>query len=546
MRVLVVDDSPENRYLMEVTLRARGYEVLCAANGAEALQRLKAGPVDLILSDILMPKMDGYALCRACKQDDALKDIPFIFATAAYTDERDEAFALTLGADGFMRRPAEPETMMAVVDEVLEKRHASRARPAPPAVEEPRYLAEHSERLASQLERKVAELEKEIARRLSLERALRTVTRGNQALVHAADERELLAEMCQIIVDVGGFRQAWAGFTESGTQGIVHGVVRYGAKEGRPQGAATDSTDSATSLTLAGLAVATGTPQVIQDVARDERAAPWRQEALQLGYASCIALPLTSESGSFGALVIYAAQADAFDDEEVNLLSELSGDLAYGITALRTRIQRDRAMAKQQRYLAQLRTKLEETIQAIAAVVEARDPYTAGHEKRVAELAAAIAGEMGLPEDRIDGLRVAGSIHDVGKIRVPTEILTRPGKLTDREFDLVRLHSQVGYDVLRGIDFPWPIATMVLQHHERLDGSGYPSGLKNSAIILEAQILAVADSVEAMATHRPYRPALGLPAALDDLAKHRGTLYRADVVDACLNLFREGKYQLSS
>jgi PAS domain S-box-containing protein/putative nucleotidyltransferase with HDIG domain len=182
------------------------------------------------------------------------------------------------------------------------------------------------------------------------------------------------------------------------------------------------------------------------------------------------------------------------------------------------------------------------TIQAMAQTVEVRDPYTAGHQKRVADLARAIATRMGLSADRVDGIRMAGVIHDIGKISVPAEILSKPGLLTPLEFSLIKTHSQIGYDILKDIEFPWDIATMVLQHHERLDGSGYPQGVTGERILLEARILTVADVVEAMASHRPYRPSLGMDKALDEIKDKKGRFYDSDVVDACIQLFSENKF----
>ena len=199
----------------------------------------------------------------------------------------------------------------------------------------------------------------------------------------------------------------------------------------------------------------------------------------------------------------------------------------------------EKSLEERKENLAKLRKALGGTIQVLVAAVETRDPYTAGHQQRVAHLARAIAQEMGLSLGQIEGIRMAGAIHDIGKIAVPAEILSKPGKITETEFGIIKTHPQVGYDILKGIEFPWPVAKIVLQHQERLDGSGYPAGLKGDEIILEARILAVADVVEAMASHRPYRPALGIDRALEEISKNRGILYDADVVDACVRLFRE-------
>jgi PAS domain S-box-containing protein len=189
--------------------------------------------------------------------------------------------------------------------------------------------------------------------------------------------------------------------------------------------------------------------------------------------------------------------------------------------------------------LDRLRKATGSIIDVMVMAVEARDPYTSGHQRRVANLARAIAADMGLPRDQIDGLRMAGVVHDLGKISIPAEILTMPRKLSEIEFHLVQSHAQLGHDLIKDIDFPWPIAEMILQHHERLDGSGYPRGLKAEAIMIEAKILAVADVVEAISSHRPYRPARGLDTALEEITQGRGKLYDPAVVDICLKLFRE-------
>ena len=191
-----------------------------------------------------------------------------------------------------------------------------------------------------------------------------------------------------------------------------------------------------------------------------------------------------------------------------------------------------------------MRKALGATVQAIAVTVETRDPYTAGHQRRVADLARSIATEMNLSADQIDGIRMAAAIHDLGKISVPAEILSKPTKLTALEFSLIKTHAQSGYDILKDIDFTFPVARMILEHHERMDGSGYPNGLIGEEILLESRILAVADVVESMASHRPYRPSLGVDAAMKEIEKNKGTLYDNAVADACLRLFREKGYQL--
>jgi PAS domain S-box-containing protein/putative nucleotidyltransferase with HDIG domain len=193
-----------------------------------------------------------------------------------------------------------------------------------------------------------------------------------------------------------------------------------------------------------------------------------------------------------------------------------------------------------------LHNSLMQTIQTVSLALEKRDPYTAGHQQRVTQFALAIAKEMHAPNEEIDGLRLGGLVHDIGKIYIPSEILTRPGKLTDIEFMLIKTHAQVGYDILKEVDFPWPIAQMVLQHHERLNGSGYPQGLKGDEILPEAKILAVADVVEAMASHRPYRSALGMDKAVDEIKKHQGVFYDPKAVDACCKIIENHSFDFDA
>jgi PAS domain S-box-containing protein len=193
--------------------------------------------------------------------------------------------------------------------------------------------------------------------------------------------------------------------------------------------------------------------------------------------------------------------------------------------------------------LDSLRKAVGVTIQVMVSAVETRDPYTAGHQVRSANLARTIATEMGLSQEKIDGIRVAGSIHDIGKLSIPAEILSKPTKLSEVEFSLIKEHARQGYEILKGVESSWPLAEMVYQHHERMDGSGYPRHLRGDEILPESRILAVADVVEAIASHRPYRPALGIEAALQEIEKNRGTLYDVAVADACLKLFREKGFQ---
>lgn len=357
MRVLVADDDEPSRYLLTSLLRGAGHEVVAAQDGLEALALARSNPPDLIVSDILMPGMDGYALCSEWRSDPALSEIPFAFYSANYTEPDDERFALNLGADLFLVKPMEPAELVGQIESLMKLAARADFAPHEPEVDEQEMLKEYNARLVNKLERQLEE-----SRRTN-EELERTATR--------------------------------------------------------------------------------------------------------------------------------------------------------------------------------LREMVDGAVTAIAKIVEARDPYTSGHQERVSALAAAIGGELGLVHDEVEGIRIAGLIHDIGKVYVPAEILAKPRRLTDVEFSIVKLHPQVAYDVLAPIDFPWPIADYIIQHHERLDGSGYPNGLRDGETMRGSKILAVADVVEAMSSHRPYKVASGIDAALDEINRHASVLYDAEAVAACVKVFNE-------
>jgi putative nucleotidyltransferase with HDIG domain len=339
-------------------------------------------------------------------------------------------------------------------------------------------------------------------------------------------------DMCNVIVEAGGYRMAWIGLAQADDAQTVRPVAWAGDGTDYLKELRVSVADAAQGDGSCAAAIHTGLPQVVQNLPLVPHLSATLVEAKRRGFAASATFPLTVKARTAGVLTIYAAEPDAFNPDEVNLLTEMAEDLAYGLGALNDRAEREAAVER-------LRKSLEATVAALASVVELRDAYTAGHQRRVSDLAVAIARAMGLSETKIHGLFLAAVLHDIGKIQVPAEILTKPGKLTSVEFQLIQAHSEAGASIVQGVDFPWPIADIVRQHHERLDGSGYPNRLEGDAIIDEAKILAVADVVEAMMSHRPYRAALGIDAALDEIAKGRGVRYDAAAVDACVALFRE-------
>jgi PAS domain S-box-containing protein len=221
--------------------------------------------------------------------------------------------------------------------------------------------------------------------------------------------------------------------------------------------------------------------------------------------------------------------------DEIHLIRMYSEIVGYALAK-----QKDEHRIRES--MKQVKETFHQTVEAFSSFLEISDPYTSGHQIRVAQLAVAIAKQLNFSEYQIEALYMASMLHDLGKLYIPLQILNKPGKLTDAEFELVKTHSELGYSVLKKISFPWPIADMVLQHHERLDGRGYPNGLKGDEIMLEAQIIGVADSIEAMSSHRPYRPSLGMGYALEEIKRLKGLIYREDVVDACVSIIENGKF----
>ena len=500
---------------------------------------------------------------------------------------------------------------------------------------------------------------------------LRILNLSNQILVRSADEASLLQGVCRTVVETGGFLLAWIGLTGEAGNEDLREIARAGHDGGDLADLIGERDEPGGPESLAVSAMKAGRPAILRSF---EPSPGFRPSALPEApgpAAASIVLPLTTNGSTLGVMAVCAREHDAFAEREVEMLTELAADVAYGVAAIRTRRKHDQAardlQLSEEKYATlvekgndgivvvqdeklafvnsragdilarpvsdligaslagviapdhlelvltknrarldgkpvggsyeidlitgnggrltveisatiidfqgrpatmafvhditerkkkdealvdsekrlreaylRLRDVQEGTIGAIATMAEMRDPYTSGHQRRVARLACAIAVEMGLSEDRIAGLATGGLLHDIGKVQIPSDILIKPGRLNPIEFEMIKSHSQAGYQILKSIPFPWPIADMIVQHHERLDGSGYPAGLAGERIILEARILGVADVIEAMASHRPYRAALGIDAALEEISKNSGKLFDQGVVAACLKIFSRG------
>jgi putative nucleotidyltransferase with HDIG domain len=293
-----------------------------------------------------------------------------------------------------------------------------------------------------------------------------------------------------------------------------------------------------------GRVVAGGQPVWSEDFATDPTTAAWHAHSRAIGVRASAALPIRRHGRIAAVLNLYSGEHAPFDAAARELLVTMAMDLSHALDAIAHATANRLAVEQARAHAGQMQRVLLQTVGVATHLLELSDPYTAGHQQRVSDIATAIAAKMGFDADRIEGLRIAALLHDIGKISAPAEILAKPRRLSEAEMSLVRGHSQAGYDVLARVDFPWPVAEVVLQHHERMDGSGYPRGLRGDAILPEARIIAVCDTVEAMASHRPYRAALGIGRALEEIERGSGTAFDADVADACLRLFRQQGFVL--
>jgi putative nucleotidyltransferase with HDIG domain len=373
-------------------------------------------------------------------------------------------------------------------------------------------------------------------------RALPTLAAANHELVRASSEPAFLQAVCEAAVKKGGYLRAWIGVAEYGEDKAVRPVAQCGYEEGHLASAGITWANTERGQDPAGRAIRTCESQVVRNVPADSPTSQQNGGAPERAVRASIALPLKRNFGAFGALTICAREPEAFGRAEAALLEELAADLAFGIITLRAKAARERGAEQIHQYQLRIRRRVDETIEAVCAELKAHDAYTYGHQKRVAALALVIAKELGLSENEVQAVNVAALVHDIGNLKVPGEILAKTGALNQVEFALVQEHAETGRNMLKDITFPWAVADIVWQHHERLDGSGYPRGLRGDEILLEARILSVADVVEAMASDRPYRPVLSMDLAMEEISRGRGVSFDAAVVDACVRLCHESRF----
>jgi len=355
----------------------------------------------------------------------------------------------------------------------------------------------------------------------------------------------LLQAICEAITRNSVYVLAYVGIAEHDAEKRVRVAASAGTSRNYLDGMGLSwAEDDPEGQGPTGVCIRTKEVQVMLDSETAPWFMPWRERARHHGIRSTVSIPLSIEGSWRGALVVGSAITDAFDPISIEVFQRLAAQIGEGIHAA----EQTRLLLLERENLARVQGQLTDALSAMVApmvvAMEMRDPYTAGHESRVAEIAVAIGREMGWREERLQGLRVAAQVHDIGKISIPAEILTKPTRLSAGEWGLIREHPETGYTILHGIPFSWPIAEIVRQHHERLDGSGYPFGLKGDAILPEGKVLAIADVVEAMATARPYRPAIKMNIVLQEIQKEAGTKLDAEAVRVCVSLFRDKHFRV--
>jgi PAS domain S-box-containing protein/putative nucleotidyltransferase with HDIG domain len=605
--ILVVDDQPQNIELLEAYLVPQGYEIVKAANGEEALEKLSGNQIDLILLDVIMPGMDGFEVTRRVRQDDKTRLLPIILVTVLWETE-DRVKGIEAGCDDFLSKPVDKTELLARVRSLLKVKAGND------------LMSNYQEELESEVTRRTNELkhalenlQQEITERKRTEEALLDSEVRYRTLFEISADGILIAD-----IETKTFKYAnpalcrMLGYTEEKLKTLsladIHpkeDLPRVIAEfEAQARGDKTLAPDipclrkdgtilyadiNAATFTMDGRPYNVGFFRDITERKRTEEALQESMEKYRLvvenaGDAILVAQdgmlkfvnPKTLEligytepeltSRPFGEFV-YPEDRKMVVDRYLKRLRGEDLPLFYPfrivtkegmvrwveihavaitwqgrpatLNFLSNIDERMQAEEQVKIHLNKIETALESTVKALGVTSELRDPYTAGHQRRVTQLASAIARDMGFTENRIKGIRVAGLLHDIGKILIPAEILNKPSKLTEVEFAIVKTHAMASYDILKSIEFPWPVAQIVIQHHEKLNGSGYPSGLKGDEIIMEARILCVADIVEAMSSHRPYRPALGIDVALGDMLTNKGVLYDPNAVDSCVKLFRE-------
>jgi PAS domain S-box-containing protein len=365
------------------------------------------------------------------------------------------------------------------------------------------------------------------------------------ALGQASHPEGLLQAICAAITSGPAYTMAWVGIAEDGPSSPIRVAAAVGNNQEYVANLSLSwSADARAGCGPTGIAIRTGLPQIVEDFSASLPYREQREQAKQAGIRSSISIPFRIAGRSRGALVVYTPFSEAFEASAINVFQHLADQIEHGLHALEQGEHLHAEQVQREKSQTQLAEALSATVAAIATAMEKRDSYTAGHQRRVAHIAHAIGVEMGWQEERLQGLRMAAVVHDIGKIGIPVELLNKSTPLSNAEYEQIRRHPEIGYEILKDIPFPWPIADIVRQHHEKLDGSGYPLGLTADAILPESKVLAVADILESMASDRPYRAAHGLDAALAEIERQSGYQLDREAVKACMSLFRDKNFAM--
>ncbi len=525
----IAEDSKAQAEMLADILTSNGYRITAVHDGLEALYTIMESEPRLIISDVWMPRMNGYELCRALKDDNKFGRIPIIILTQL-SDLQAMVKGLEAGADYYLTKPYDKDLLLTMVRTILSKTGAAQ---------------QNGKKTAMKVAANGKTFDISVSNQQLLNFLLSTyenLLRHNQTLDEARSELKALnvgledkvkEKTSTLETEIAERKRAHDAHRES--EAKYRAVMRDAGDAillADPRGAILEANRKAKTL------FSYSTEEL---EAHDLFSLYPRSEIPRIKGA--LKTVMDSGGAKLGNIRARRKNGDRIwvditmsivEYEERMIVQSVVHDIT-------DRIEADTAIKEG---YAKLQQTLDSAILALSKAIEIRDPYTAGHQCRVAALATVIAERLGFDERRREGMKVMGFLHDIGKIVVPAEILTKPSKLHEYEFNHIKMHCQAGYDILKEIEFPWPVSTVVLQHHERLDGSGYPFGIGADQIILEARIIAVADVIEAISSHRPYRPALGIEKALEEVTDRKGTLYDADVVEATIGILRDKKFKL--
>jgi response regulator RpfG family c-di-GMP phosphodiesterase len=525
-KLLIVDDNSQNLYLLQTLLEGHGYEVVSAVNGAEALEKARQNPPDIIVSDILMPVMDGFTLCHEWKNDDYLKNIPFVFYSAEYIDEDDEYLAFKEGADRFIRKPVEPDKFIRAIRDIEESANNGRvaAREPAPETEEVRFKL-YSERLIKKLEQKMTDLEREVEERKQAEEkikfqlkrldALRTIDMAITGNLDLHITLNILLDQITNILNI------------STTDVLILNPETNMLEYAAGRGFFTDAlqhTHLMIGKGFAGRAALERRIITIPDINEVKDGFLQSDLLRQEKFATYVAVPLIAKNQIKGVLELFHRQPFSFDREWLNFLESLALQAAIAIdnATLFNDLQRSNT---------ELLLAYDTTIEGWSKALDMRDKETEGHSQRVARKTMCIAREMGIRDSELVHLKRGALLHDMGKIGIPDSILYKSGPLTEEESKIMHRHPVYAYEMLSSIPFLLPALDIPYCHHEKWDGTGYPRGLKGNEIPLAARIFAVVDVWDALISDRFYRTAWPREKALGHIRVSSMTHFDPNVVE---------------